>query len=52
MLQAMNAIKLHKVGIWTALAGALAALFVLASSSKRRLIIHARDSKYDDILGI
>jgi hypothetical protein len=48
----MNAQHLHRVGMWTALAGAVAALLVLASSTKRKLMLHARDKKYDDIFGI
>jgi hypothetical protein len=38
--------------MWTALAGAVAALFVLVSSTKRKFTVNARSKKYDDIFGI
>lgn len=48
----MNAQNIQKVGIWTALAGAIAALFVIANSSRRSSAFKLRSKKYDDIFGI
>ncbi|MGE5314484.1 MAG: hypothetical protein ACM3Q4_07305 [Acidobacteriota bacterium] len=40
---------MQKVGLWTALAGAVAALVVLSNSAKRKTAFYHR---YDDIFGI
>jgi len=48
----MNAIDIQKVGLWTALAGALAALVVLAAKAKPKIPVKTLERKYDDIFGI
>jgi hypothetical protein len=48
----MNALEIQKVGLWTALAGAIAALVVLVSTKKPTMTVHTVDTKYDDIFGV
>ncbi len=48
----MNALELQKVGLWTALAGAVAALVVLAAAAVPKFTEQAVDEKYDDIFGV
>jgi hypothetical protein len=48
----MNAQNIQKVGLWTALAGAVAALVVIATTTKRKITISALEKKYDDIFGV
>jgi hypothetical protein len=48
----MNAVDIQKVGLWTALAGAVAAIVVLVTSQKNKITVQSLESKYDDIFGI
>ena len=47
----MNASDLQKVGLWTALAGAVAALVVLVTTTKPKTVPTV-ENKYDDVFGI
>lgn len=48
----MNAVDIQKVGLWTALAGVVAAIVVLVSTHKPKITVQALERKYDDIFGI
>jgi hypothetical protein len=56
----MNAMDIQKVGLWTAIAGAVAAFVVLVAKPKQRLttaqVIKRQyndiERKYDDIFGV
>ncbi len=48
----MTALELQKVGLWTVLAGAVAALVVLAATSVEKFTEPEVDDKYDDIFGV
>jgi hypothetical protein len=55
----MNAVDIQKVGLWTALAGAVAAIVVLVAKPSRKLTAQSIkrqyydiERKYDDIFGV
>ena len=47
----MNALDIQKVGMWTALASAVAALVVLITTH-HKITVQADEGKYDDIFGV
>ena len=48
----MNAVDLQKVGLWTAIAGAVAAIVVFVTSQQHKITVESLENKYDDIFGI
>lgn len=48
----MNAAEIQKFGLWTALAGAVAAIVVLAATTLPKLTDQAMEERYDDIFGV